>query len=249
MIGFPYLGKLCALVIPCALTSLDHWSPEVKGQGMITFIHLGNNVNSGELGWCQDVILDACFQNIVCSDDIWHLVVEMSVLFAASTQKNNPRSPWFEKLLNEMLGHLERHPRNKERRVAWLEHIDPLLNSVGLILLAHFSRIFPLVFQWIHADDDDTVILVLKFVQTIIKLTWIRNTPYVARLVDELSIIYKEAAMRKARTEIRKHVAQLLIFLRQCQGLQFEAAWAKHKDDPNLETLELFREQDTMIAI
>uniref|UniRef100_A0A7N0TQ73 ARM repeat superfamily protein n=3 Tax=Kalanchoe fedtschenkoi TaxID=63787 RepID=A0A7N0TQ73_KALFE len=248
-IGFPYLGKLCALVIPCALTSLDHWSPEVKGQGMITFIHLGNNVNSGELGWCQDVILDACFQNIVCSDDIWHLVVEMSVLFAASTQKNNPRSPWFEKLLNEMLGHLERHPRNKERRVAWLEHIDPLLNSVGLILLAHFSRIFPLVFQWIHADDDDTVILVLKFVQTIIKLTWIRNTPYVARLVDELSIIYKEAAMRKARTEIRKHVAQLLIFLRQCQGLQFEAAWAKHKDDPNLETLELFREQDTMIAI
>lgn len=26
----PYIGKLCALVIPCALTTLDHWSPEVK---------------------------------------------------------------------------------------------------------------------------------------------------------------------------------------------------------------------------
>ncbi|CAM8892170.1 unnamed protein product [Rhodiola kirilowii] len=237
-IGFPHLGKLCALVIPCALTALDHWSPEVKGQGMITLIHLGNNVIAEELGWCQDVILDACFQNIVCSDEIWHLAVEMSVLFAVSTQKHNPRSPWFEKLLNEMLGHLERHPRNKERRVAWLEHIEPLLNSVGIFLLAHFSRIFPLVFQWLHADDDETVILVLKFVQTITKLTWISNTPYIVRLVDELSIIYKEAAMRKAREEIRMHIAHILRLLRQCKGLQFEVAWAKHKDDPNLATLE-----------
>lgn len=24
------LGKLCSLIIPCALTALDHWSPEVK---------------------------------------------------------------------------------------------------------------------------------------------------------------------------------------------------------------------------
>lgn len=29
-IDYPHLGKLCNLVIPCALTALDHWSPEVK---------------------------------------------------------------------------------------------------------------------------------------------------------------------------------------------------------------------------
>ena len=27
---YPKLGDLCWLVIPCALTTLDHWSPEVK---------------------------------------------------------------------------------------------------------------------------------------------------------------------------------------------------------------------------
>ncbi|CAM8893836.1 unnamed protein product [Rhodiola kirilowii] len=242
-IGFPHLGKLCALVIPCALTALDHWSPEVKGQGMITLIHLGNNVIAEELGWCQDVILDACFQNIVCSDEIWHLAVEMSVLFAVSTQKHNPRSPWFEKLLNEMLGHLERHPRNKERRVAWLEHIEPLLNSVGIFLLAHFSRIFPLVFQWLHADDDETVILVSKIRSNNHKVDMdqehaLHHEYAMSKLVDELSIIYKEAAMRKAREEIRMHIAHILRLLRQCKGLQFEVAWAKHKDDPNLATLE-----------
>lgn len=29
-VSYPYLGKLCGLAIPCALTALDHWSPEVK---------------------------------------------------------------------------------------------------------------------------------------------------------------------------------------------------------------------------
>lgn len=63
-------------------------------------------------------------------------------------------------MLNEMLSHLERQPRNKERRDAWLRHIEPLFNGVGLVLLAHFRRIFPLFFQWMHADDDETVLLV-----------------------------------------------------------------------------------------
>lgn len=66
----------------------------------------------------------------------------------------------YEKLLNEMLNHLERQPRNKGRRVVWLRHIEPLFNGVGLVLLAHFRRIFPLFFKWMHADDDETVLLV-----------------------------------------------------------------------------------------
>jgi hypothetical protein len=66
-------------------------------------------------------------------------------------------------MLNEMLSHLERQPRNKERRIAWLKSVVSLFNGVGLVLLAHFRRIFPLFFQWMHADDDDTIILVSIF--------------------------------------------------------------------------------------
>ncbi|KAM7499332.1 hypothetical protein LguiA_023746 [Lonicera macranthoides] len=233
-VSYPHLGKLCSSVIPCALTTLDHWSPEVKGQGMISIIHLAKNVNSAELGWYGDVILDACLQNIASSDEIWEYVVEMSVLLSTSTQPSNPRSSWYEKLLNEMLSHLERQPKNKERRIAWLKHIDPLFSGLGLVLLAHFRRIFPLFFKWMHADDDETVVLVLDRFKTVIKLTWIRNSPYTERLVDELVILYKDAALKIAREDIRAHVLQILNLLQQCKGLQFEAAWNKHKDDPNL---------------
>ncbi|KAG8644976.1 hypothetical protein MANES_10G018500v8 [Manihot esculenta] len=236
-VDYPHLGKVSNLVIPCGLTALDHWSPEVKGQGMISFIHLAKNLNAAEFGVYEDVILDACCQNIASADEIWYQVVEMSVLLVTCIQQSNPRSPWFERMLNEMLSHLERQPRNKDRRVAWLTFIEPLLHSVGLVLLAHFRRIFPLFFQWMHADDDETVLLVLKRVQTIIRLTWIRSTPYVERLVDELVVLYKEAALKKAREEIRKHVLEILVLLHHCKGLQFEATWEKHRDDPNLTTL------------
>lgn len=238
-VEYPLLGKMVNLVIPCALTCLDHWSPEVKGQGMISFIHIAKNVKAAELGLYGDVILDACCQNIASADEIWQYVVEMSVLLITCIQGDNPRSSWFEKMLNEMLGHLERQPRNKERRIAWLKFIGPIFNSIGLFLLAHFRRIFPLFFQWMHADDDETVLLVLKRVQTVVRLTWVRNTPYVGRLVDELVVLFKEAALRRAREEIRTDVLNILIMLQQCKGQQFETAWNKHKDDPNLTTLAL----------
>ncbi|GFY82138.1 ARM repeat superfamily protein [Actinidia rufa] len=148
---------------------------------MVSFIHLAKNVNAAELGWYEDVILDACCQNIASSDEIWNLVVEMSVVLLTCIQRSNPRSTWFEKILSEMLSHLERHPRNKERRISWLKHIEQLFNVVGLVLLAHFRRLFPLFFQWMHADDDETILLVLERVRTVTKLTWIRNSPYIER--------------------------------------------------------------------
>lgn len=233
-----HLGKLCPLIVPCALTCLDHWSPEVKGQGMICFIHLGKNVTFSELSWYGDVILDACCQNIASADEIWHLVVEMSVVMVTCIQGSNPRSSWFERMLSEMLGHLERQPRNRERRLAWLKYIDKLFNALGLVLLAHFRRIFPLFFQWMHVDDEESILLVLQRMHTILTLTWIRNMPYVERLVDELATLYKDAALKVAREEIRLHILKILILLQHSKGSQFESAWDKHKDDVNLKALE-----------
>ncbi|CAI9091633.1 OLC1v1026706C1 [Oldenlandia corymbosa var. corymbosa] len=246
-VDYPYLGKLCSLVIPCALTALDHWSPEVKGQGMVSFIHLARNVNAAEISWYEDVILDACCQNVASSEEIWNHVVEMSVLLVTFTQRSNPRSSWYEKLLNEMLNHLERQPRNKERRVVWLKYIEPFLNGMGLILVAHFRRIFPLFFRWMHADDDETVILVLERIQTILKLTWIRQSTYIERLVDELVILYKESALKVSREDIRALCLNILTLIQQSKGSQFEAVWKKHSEDPDVtEFRELFSRKVTV---
>ncbi|KAG6538384.1 hypothetical protein ZIOFF_003502 [Zingiber officinale] len=233
-VAYPDLGKLLWLVTPCALTSLDHWSAAVKEQGISSFIHIVKNVNAAELSWYEEAILDVCCSNIPAADELWHRVIEISVLLLTSTQKANPRSPWFERMLNEMLSHLERQPFNKERRVSWLSQIEPVFSVMGLFILAHFRRIFPLFFQWMHADDEDTILLVLGRLHTIIKLTWIRKSPHFERLVDELTLLYKETAVRKNREVIRHQILRLLVLLQQCKGLQFEKAWDKHKNDPDL---------------
>ncbi|RYR62633.1 hypothetical protein Ahy_A04g020337 isoform A [Arachis hypogaea] len=41
-------------VIPSSLSAIDHWSPEVKGQGMVCFGHLGKNV--AEIGSYADLL-------------------------------------------------------------------------------------------------------------------------------------------------------------------------------------------------
>ncbi|GER34956.1 ARM repeat superfamily protein [Striga asiatica] len=227
-----FMGKICPLVIPCALTALDHWSPEVKGQGMLSFIYLAKHVDAADIGGYADVILDACCQNIASDDEIWHYVVEMSVLLVTLTQQTNPRSTWYEKLLNEMLNHLERQPRNKKRRIAWLTYCEPLFNCLGLVLLAHFRRLFPLFFKWMHADDDETVLLVLERMITVLRLTWIRNSQFMERLVDELVTLYKDAALKVAREDIRSLILQMLKLIRVSKGQQLDAAWLKYKDDP-----------------
>ncbi|XP_044960312.1 uncharacterized protein At2g39910 [Hordeum vulgare subsp. vulgare] len=236
-INYPKLGDLCWLVIPCALTALDHWSPDVKEQGMISFMHIAKNVKVTELSLYEDAILDACCHNIPADDELWYRVVEVSVLLLTCTQRSNPRSPWYDRVLSEMLGHLERQPLNKERRVAWLTLIGPVLDAMGLFLLAHFRLLFSLFFQWMHADDDRTVLLVLERIHTVVKLTWIRKSPYTSRLVDELVLLYKESATRKSREIMRNHIVEILMLLQKCKGEQFEEAWKKHEADPDLTLL------------
>lgn len=57
--------------------------------------------------------------------------------------------------------------------------------------------------------------------------------------MDELALLYKEAALRVAREQIRSSVLEILILLQQCKGLQFKAAWDKHSNDLNLTSLSL----------
>jgi len=76
------MSEFCSLVL-------------LQGQGMISLAHIGKNVDAAELGGYVDAVLDACCQNTASDDEIWHLVVEASVVLVTLTQRNNPRSPWY----------------------------------------------------------------------------------------------------------------------------------------------------------
>lgn len=62
----------------------------------------------------------------------------------------------------DMLDELERHLDDQDRRIAWLETIKPQLEAMGLVLVAHFKRLLPLIYGWLHAPDDMSCISVVQ---------------------------------------------------------------------------------------
>ncbi|CAN7020302.1 unnamed protein product [Brassica oleracea var. botrytis] len=166
---------------------------------------------------------------------------------ATKLHPNNPRSSWYERIMNGMLGHLERQPKNKERCMAWLRFVEPLLKALGRFLLAHFRRIFPLFFQWTHSDDPETVLLVLERVETVLRLTWIGNSPrfnpkHYKRALRQTFFKraqqtffsscppYLEATPRVCFYSLMKYTAGP-------KAYSSESAWRQYQDDPNLVTV------------
>lgn len=65
--------------------------------------------------------------------------------------------------MKEMLEDLDRHRSDKARRTVWLQIVTPQLESMGIFLVAHFRRLLPLLYHWLHAQDESTQLLVIIY--------------------------------------------------------------------------------------
>jgi len=71
----------------------------------------------------------------------------MYVTLVTCIEWRNPRGHWYGEIFNEMLGEMERHIGDKEHCTVWLQHIEPPIEGMGLVILAYFRRLFPLFFD------------------------------------------------------------------------------------------------------
>lgn len=223
----PHLGQACTIIMPCALMALDHYSPHIKRQAMKLFIHLTDNLNPSELRWYKDAILDCITRNIIGSGELWPLLVRTAVPLVICIEGNNPRARWYRNILNEMLGELERHQLDSARFKIWLQYVDKLFAAMGLLLVAHFKRLLPLLFPWLHTSDDSITLLVLNSFNVIIKHTWPRMPFHVERFWKELENVYKESFDKKMGSVIRSSVIDTSVLLQICGGPAFELVWKK----------------------
>ncbi|EFJ25995.1 hypothetical protein SELMODRAFT_413376 [Selaginella moellendorffii] len=187
-IGHPHLGKHCQIIMPCVLTALDHYSPPIKRQGLECCLHLEQGMNSTELRWYKDVLLDA--------------------------EKSLRHPHRYRKILAEMLGELERHPDDKEKTNVFLQEIGPQLKAMGLVLVALFKRLFALLFYWLDTGDKRTSILVLSCLRAVITHTWVR-IPHLANSIWEQAV---KLHCKVADLEVRAAVAETACYLIECVG-------------------------------
>jgi len=215
-VQYPNLGSHSELVIPTVLIALDHYSPLVKRQAMMAFIHLADNLSPTELRWYKDAILDAVTRSVIGCEDLWPVVVQMSVALVTRIEGKNSHSQWYPVVMKEMLDELERHRDDEARRTVWMQLITPQLEAMGIVLVAHFKVLLPLLFHWLHANDDTTCLLVLAKLHTIVIHTWPRIPFHAKRIYEELVHVRNEAESRKSGPQIREavdevhHLLQLL---------------------------------------
>jgi hypothetical protein len=63
--------------------------------------------------------------------------------------------------MKEMLEDLDRHRNDEARRIVWLQLVSPQFESMGIVLVAHFKHLLPLLYYWLHAQDETTQLLVI----------------------------------------------------------------------------------------
>jgi hypothetical protein len=68
----------------------------MQRQAMMAFIHLADNLSPTELRWYKDAILDAVTRSIIGCEDLWPVVVQMSVALVTRIEGKNSHSQWYE---------------------------------------------------------------------------------------------------------------------------------------------------------
>jgi hypothetical protein len=63
---------------------------------MMAFIHLADNLSPTELRWYKDAILDAVTRSVIGCEDLWPVVVQMSVALVTRIEGKNSHSQWYE---------------------------------------------------------------------------------------------------------------------------------------------------------
>ncbi|KAH7291137.1 hypothetical protein KP509_29G002100 [Ceratopteris richardii] len=227
----PHLSPSCTMIIPCALMALDHFSPHVKRQGLKLFNHLTDNLNPSELRWYEDPILDCITRSIVGCGELWPLLVQTAIPLAICIEGNNPRAVWYVwKILNEMLGELERHLLDATRYKVWLQNVSILFERMGLVLVVHFKRVLPLLFPWLHTQDDSMTLLVLDILKVIVTHTWPRIPFHLDRLWKELEAVYSKSVQKEKNSKVLSSVINVAQLLHMIGGPAFDSGLQEEED-------------------
>eukprot|EP00850_Spirogloea_muscicola_P002913 SM000011S19091 [mRNA] locus=s11:849697:851780:- [translate_table: standard] len=201
------LQALVRAALPCVLTALDHFSPAVKRASLVALDRFVRAAGVEDLAWFGPVTSDALCHNLVaCHEELWPLAVPLAVGLATRLEGANPRSLLYGQVFETLLGEVERHSEAAAWRLVWLDSVLPLVQALGLVLLAHFKRLLPLLLHWIHSLDEATVLKSLAVLNVTMRCTWPRAPAHKQRIESELDRAEGEAKRHKGCSEIQERI-------------------------------------------
>lgn len=214
----PVFQKYCSSLLPSLLTGIDHHSPLIKKPSLLGLSQAINLSSLSSLRWYGEVaIVATCHSLIGCEEDMWEVSLTVAVKLSRRIHGKDGRGKWYDHIMDVTISDMERRSDQKNRRLFWLKNgLLPLLDTMGLIIVAHFKRLLPLLCLWLRDSDDQSVLLVVENLKAIVKNTWPRIWVHKKRLMEALENCHKEAEVRKNGKVIKESIENLFDLLKQC---------------------------------
>ncbi|KAK9915551.1 hypothetical protein WJX75_000610 [Coccomyxa subellipsoidea] len=192
-VGYSGLGPLVGFALPVILAAADDTSPAVQRQGLWALHHLAKEALPADLLWQKEALLKAARKSLVgCDESAWPAAAAAACALAVTLGGREIFCTGYEQVLGEMLTQGNSYAHVPARRIVWLQAAQPLLQAMGLASVRSFSRLLPLLLDWVHAPDVDTRLAALPVLHAVLKHTW-------PRLPAHASIIWQHVAQEFAR--------------------------------------------------
>ncbi|CAG9466565.1 unnamed protein product [Pedinophyceae sp. YPF-701] len=210
------LSEVVPRAIYPVLACLQDSSPVVQGLGLAALHHVAVKGLPSDLRPHQGVVLQQALRLATgCEARVWPVCAPCCVALAAALGgADDPRSLVHGKVMATLLAEGERHSHDPYRRVPLLHSLVPMVQLTGLVTVAHFARLMPLLLGWLHALDAGTQVGAARALCAVVRVSWPR-VPVHARAVWEHAVVAvrelqgRNAAAHAAGTDARAAVDAL----------------------------------------
>ncbi|BDA44453.1 Uncharacterized protein At2g39910 at C-terminar half [Coccomyxa sp. Obi] len=201
-VGYRGLGAVVGYALPVIMAAAEDASPAVQNQGFWALHHLATEALPADLLWQKEALLKAARKCLVGCDELaWPAAASAACALAVSLEGRDIFGTGYEWVLGEMLTQGNSYAHVPSRRIAWLQAAQPLLQAMGLASVRHFSRLLPLLLEWLHAPDLDTRLAAAPVLHAVLKHTWPRLPAHAGLLWQHVAQEYTREAQFALKSE------------------------------------------------
>eukprot|EP00803_Ostreobium_quekettii_P010730 evm.model.scf_1932.3 EVM.evm.TU.scf_1932.3 scf_1932:22992-24926(+) len=222
------IAKNINMIIPTVCSIVDDSSPAVEELGVACLQHVATSRPRDLLLPWREVLLKVLEDAIPAAQvDLWPTLLPLAVTLTIKLEGRDPRQPGYDIIMKALLKIAEWGSNERQKRLAFMGAIGPLVTAMGLVLVKYFARLMPLLLEWVCAHDAASRLTAIRTLHAVVKHTWPRMPAHAVLIWDVLQRVYDQEKGHEERcaesglepsVDSKREVELLCISLVQCGG-------------------------------
>jgi len=214
-LAYPMLnGVLECGVLPICLAACEDPAPTVQRIGHSMLTRLSREGLPAELREHKAILLEVTARCVTTADtETWNAAVTCAVSIATALEGATPQAEGYARLMGLFLDAGELNAAYHGRSLTFLRTLPPLVEAMKLQCVLHFSRVMPLLLDWLHAPVEDLHLKAAECLKLVMEVTWPRIPAHSAVLLEHFCKAYENAAREQWDTGPLEAVVEMLLHI------------------------------------